>query len=186
MLDRPFNSKNYEQIKIKVTDFGFCRSPYEPYRGTSFRRVQHPFDLIYCGTLPYSAPELLQKRHYNPLTNDLWAIGVMLYEMSAGKLPWNEREKNLLIQEQAKGPSFGHSFNRNTKQLMDLITGILQYNIEERFVLRDILFHPFIFERFVSYERSRLGSSSAIVDNFESSLLSETRFVTPYRHGRNC
>ena len=184
MLDRPFDAQNYERIVIKVTDFGFCRSPYEPYRGTSFRRVQHPFDSIYCGTLPYSAPELMQKRYYNPLTNDLWALGVMLYEMLSGNLPFDAMEKRSILRLQMKGVTFGHSFHNKTKQSIDVITGILQYNVEERFVLRDILFHPFVFERFIKYERSRLGASSAIVDNIECTLLSERRFVAPYRYGR--
>ena len=129
--------------------------------------MQHPFDAIYCGTLPYSAPELLQKHYYNPLTNDLWVLGVMLYEMLSGKLPFDEMDKKSILQLQLKGVTFGHFFRGKTKQSIDVITGILQYNVEERFVLRDILFHPFVFERFVSYKRLRLGASTAIVSSKE-------------------
>ena len=111
MLDRPFDAKtwqSYEQIVIKLTDFGFCRSAYEPYRGTLFRRVQHPFDFICCGTLPYSSPELLKKYYYNPLTNDLWALGVMLYEMLSGRLPFDAMDKKNILLQQLKGVSFQH------------------------------------------------------------------------------
>ncbi|XP_067133152.1 testis-specific serine/threonine-protein kinase 3-like [Centruroides vittatus] len=69
---------------IKLTDFGFCRSVIDDKTG---KRV---LSETYCGSPSYSAPEVLQGIPYNPIMSDNWSIGVILYNMITGRLPFSE------------------------------------------------------------------------------------------------
>lgn len=54
----------------------------------------------YCGTPAYMSPEIIKKQPYNGAKADVWALGVMLYLMMVGTLPFrapNEQELNRLI-----------------------------------------------------------------------------------------
>ena len=41
----------------------------------------------YCGTLDYVCPEILEGESYDNFV-DIWAVGVLAYEMLAGKAPF--------------------------------------------------------------------------------------------------
>lgn len=61
---------------VKLTDFGW--SVYCPDNGLR--------DTL-CGTPLYLSPELLSSEKYDRSV-DLWAIGVMTYEMLTGEMPF--------------------------------------------------------------------------------------------------
>lgn len=44
-----------------------------------------------CGTLDYLPPEMVEGRKHNEKV-DLWAMGVLLYEMLCGKPPFEEED----------------------------------------------------------------------------------------------
>lgn len=75
--------------RLKVLDFGISRR-IEPGRGgdetTRFDQSwesQHTFS----GTLPYIAPEVLKGQEADA-RSDIWSLGVLLYEMAAGRRPF--------------------------------------------------------------------------------------------------
>ena len=77
------------QGRMKVLDFGISRR-LEPGKGgdgtTQFDKSwesQHTF----TGTLPYVAPEVLRGEEGDP-RSDIWSLGVLLYEMAAGRRPF--------------------------------------------------------------------------------------------------
>ncbi|VBB27957.1 unnamed protein product [Acanthocheilonema viteae] len=70
---------------VKLTDFGFARY-------INPRELSHSF----CGTKPYSAPEIVRHLPYNAYATDWYAMGVLLYTMLTGKWPavrYDENEK---------------------------------------------------------------------------------------------
>ena len=42
-----------------------------------------------CGSPSYAAPEMMEeKKRYDPEKSDVWSMGVTLYAMLTGKLPY--------------------------------------------------------------------------------------------------
>ena len=72
---------------VKVLDFGLSRR-IAPTTGASASAATILADASIAGTLTHIAPETLRGE---PLDHrvDLWALGVMLYEMATGRLPFS-------------------------------------------------------------------------------------------------
>ncbi|XP_068630451.1 RAC serine/threonine-protein kinase [Battus philenor] len=71
---------------IKIADFGLCKVNITYGRTTK----------TFCGTPEYLAPEVLEDLDYGPAV-DWWGTGVVLYEMACGRLPFYNRDHEVLF-----------------------------------------------------------------------------------------
>ncbi|XP_062034512.1 serine/threonine-protein kinase MARK2-like [Lepus europaeus] len=46
----------------------------------------------FCGTPKYSAPEVFQQEPYDPFAADMWSLGVILFAMLAGAMPFTGKD----------------------------------------------------------------------------------------------
>ncbi|HMJ81387.1 MAG TPA: protein kinase [Candidatus Dormibacteraeota bacterium] len=79
-----------------LVDFGIARSLQE----AAVRRQGRG---VVVGTLRYMAPEQLRDEPATPAV-DIYALGVMLYEMLAGRAPWTAATAQEMVEQQAGPP----------------------------------------------------------------------------------
>ncbi|XP_073177957.1 RAC-beta serine/threonine-protein kinase isoform X5 [Lepidochelys kempii] len=82
---------------IKITDFGLCKEGITD--GATMK--------TFCGTPEYLAPEVLEDNDYGRAV-DWWGLGVVMYEMMCGRLPFynqdHERLFELILMEEIRFP----------------------------------------------------------------------------------
>jgi maternal embryonic leucine zipper kinase len=66
---------------LKLIDFGLCARPEGGMESPLFTS---------CGSPTYAAPELVLGKQYRGPEVDVWAMGVLLYALLVGALPFDD------------------------------------------------------------------------------------------------
>jgi serine/threonine protein kinase len=75
---KPDNILLDANMRPKIADLGLCHTLH----GNSLLSTR-------CGTIYYAAPELIRGADYDGRAIDVWSLGVVLYVMVSGALPWS-------------------------------------------------------------------------------------------------
>ncbi|KAJ9101716.1 hypothetical protein QFC21_003055 [Naganishia friedmannii] len=118
------------ECQVKLGDLGFAR---EWARG---QRLLETF----CGTTGYASPEMLQGRKYAGGEADVWSLGIILYTLLCGGLPFDDDDeevmKSLIYKGEYEEPEC------LSEEAKDLIRNILQLEPVKRLSIEEILRHP--------------------------------------------
>ncbi|KAK3321958.1 hypothetical protein B0H66DRAFT_472870 [Apodospora peruviana] len=119
---------------VKLCDFGFTRE----YEGKA------NYLQTFCGTICYSAPEMLKGEKYAGEKVDVWSLGVILYALLCGELPFDDDDDNVTRTKiMTQEPTYPNSIPPDALSLMKML---LSKRPLIRPSLPDILAHPFLAE----------------------------------------
>lgn len=126
---KPENVMIDSRGNVKLIDFGFAN-------------LFHPRDHLStnCGSPLYAAPEIVQARPYIGPEVDVWSLGIVLYAMIVGALPFEDENLKGLYKKIGEGR---FSFPDHVSPLArDLIQSMLQVNTLHRATMTHIRMHP--------------------------------------------
>eukprot|EP01132_Coremiostelium_polycephalum_P005320 gene5320-6625_t len=156
-----------EDGNIKISDFGYSN-------------IVKPGNLMstFCGSPVYAPPEILLEKKYVGTEVDIWSIGIILYAMVTGQLPWSLTDGvqveglDRLLKGEFKYPPNVILSN----DVKDLINRMIIANPNDRAKLSEIKSHPWInkgyeFEPDEEYNRKNLQNGAS--EDFNNSIVLE-------------
>lgn len=128
---KPENILIDENLNIKFIDFGFS-AYYDPDNLSKTN----------CHTPNYASPQLLSGLPYDGQKSDIWSLGILLYVMLNGKIPWTSTNQKQLIDEIRNANVF-LPFSMS-EEARDLLSQIIAKEADQRISIDDILNHPWL------------------------------------------
>lgn len=100
-----------------------------------------------CGTVGYTAPEIVKDERYSKSV-DMWAMGCVLYTLLCGFPPFYDESIQVLTEKVARGQYTFLSpwWDDISKSAQDLISHLLTVDPEKRYSIKEFLEHPWIRE----------------------------------------
>ncbi|XP_071529014.1 maternal embryonic leucine zipper kinase-like [Panulirus ornatus] len=132
---KPENLLLDDDQQLKLIDFGLCANP----AGGMDQSLA-----TCCGSPAYAAPELVSGRHYLGSEADIWSMGVLLYALLCGFLPFDDENLGALYRKIQSG------VYENPEWLSpgscSLLASMLQVNPKRRITVTELLTHPWLVE----------------------------------------
>ncbi|KAK0399201.1 hypothetical protein QR680_002936 [Steinernema hermaphroditum] len=130
---KPENLLLTEDLHLKLIDFGLSANP---------RKGLNAALKTCCGSPAYAAPELIQGHPYHGNEVDIWSMGVLLYTLLVGALPFEDDNMQNLYRKIIRGvyqePEYLSANSRN------LLSSMMQVNPKKRITINDLLLHPWM------------------------------------------
>ena len=117
---------------VKLVDFGFTRE----YEGKA------SYLQTWCGTVCYSAPEMVKGEKYAGEKVDIWSLGIILYALLCGELPFDDdNEVTTKMKIMKEEPRYPDGMPQSAR---DLISALLFKRPLLRPSLADVLTNPWL------------------------------------------
>ena len=127
---KPENLLLTSNHKLKIIDFGLSNF----FNGKKLLSTP-------CGSPCYASPEMVSGENYNGFYSDIWALGIILFAMTCGYLPFEDKDNEVLFQ---KIINCDIELPEHLSFLCkDLIMKILNTEPQERIKIKDIKKHKF-------------------------------------------
>lgn len=146
------------QKRDSITSVGVCSVDSVKSNATTHSQLSLPCDLH--GTTNYAAPEMLSGEPYDTKA-DMWSVGVLLYIMLSGLMPYENNDRTALYQEikvhlfvrscvhantlQSRKLTFPTKyFGGVSSSAKNLVEKLLCVEPGKRFSTTDVYAHPFM------------------------------------------
>ena len=117
--------------RIKLIDFGLCANWKPSSLAQSLKTC--------CGSPCYAAPELLSGHAYTGTAADVWSLGVILFAVLCGYLPFEGDNVRAITNKINKG--LGELPDHLSEQSKDLIKKMLTVEPNKRITMQDVAVH---------------------------------------------
>uniref|UniRef100_A0AAQ5ZVA1 Maternal embryonic leucine zipper kinase n=1 Tax=Amphiprion ocellaris TaxID=80972 RepID=A0AAQ5ZVA1_AMPOC len=124
---------------LKLIDFGLCA---KPKGGLSYELM------TCCGSPAYAAPELIQGKAYIGSEADVWSMGVLLFALLCGYLPFDDDNCMVLYRKIARG-KFDNPRWLSPGSIL-LLNQMMQVDPKRRVTVRQLLDHPWVMKDYNS------------------------------------
>ncbi|KAG8933816.1 hypothetical protein FRC02_011138 [Tulasnella sp. 418] len=141
-----------ERCHVKLGDFGFTRE-FEQGRMLE----------TFCGTTGYAAPEMLLCKKYSGQEVDVWSLGIILYTLLVGTLPFDDDDEQLMKEKIVAGEYEDPDWL--SFEARDLIRNILQQDPAKRLTIPQILAHPWYTKSTTELEDPELAPLDPTTNN---------------------
>ncbi|XP_053135573.1 testis-specific serine/threonine-protein kinase 1-like [Hemicordylus capensis] len=145
---------------IKLSDFGFAKRLARDDEG----KVIH--SKTFCGSAAYAAPEVLQGIPYEPKIYDIWSLGIILYIMVCGSMPYDDSNIRKMLKLQKEHRVHFPKSKNLTTECKDLIYRMLQPDVTRRLRIEEVINHIWMLPA-----KSRAVSMVSVAKNGESSRM---------------
>ncbi|KAM9410794.1 NUAK family SNF1-like kinase 2 [Pholidichthys leucotaenia] len=112
---------------VKIADFGLSNL----YSGDEFLQT-------FCGSPLYASPEIVNGRPYRGPEVDTWSLGVLLYTLVHGTMPFDGNNHKILVQQISTG---NYRRPKNPSDASGLIRWMLMVNPDRRATIEEIAGH---------------------------------------------
>lgn len=148
---KPENILLDSNLNVKLCDFGYSAEYFENINRETL-----------CGTFEYMAPEIFFRNKQTKKT-DIWALGILLYELFHGYAPFRGTRIDTVIQAIMKNVV---AFKKNLyPEVKNLIIKILIFDPKKRPEITDILKHKLV----ENYLNRYADQSKGYKENYKSS-----------------
>ncbi|XP_026528629.1 maternal embryonic leucine zipper kinase [Notechis scutatus] len=130
---KPENLLIDAEHNLKLIDFGLCAKP----RGGLDYQLN-----TCCGSPAYAAPELIQGKAYIGSEADIWSMGVLLYALLCGYLPFDDDNMMALYRKIVRGKYDVPKWLSPGSIL--LLQQMLQVDPKKRIMVKHLLNHPWL------------------------------------------
>ncbi|XP_051983181.1 maternal embryonic leucine zipper kinase [Xyrauchen texanus] len=130
---KPENLLIDDNQNLKLIDFGLCA---KPKGGLGYELM------TCCGSPAYAAPELIQGKAYIGSEADVWSMGVLLYALLCGFLPFDDDNCMVLYRKITRGKYSIPQWLSPASIL--LLNNMMQVDPKRRLTVKHLLDHPWV------------------------------------------
>ncbi|XP_057699815.1 maternal embryonic leucine zipper kinase isoform X2 [Corythoichthys intestinalis] len=165
---------------LKLIDFGLCA---KPKGGLGYELM------TCCGSPAYAAPELIQGKAYIGSEADVWSMGVLLFALLCGYLPFDDDNCMVLYRKISRGTYDNPPWLSPGSVL--LLNQMMQVDPKLRLAVRQLLEHPWVMKDYNTpvewYSKQPLGHIdedciTELAVNLKRSRESTTALVKEWRY----
>uniref|UniRef100_A0A673CBH2 Maternal embryonic leucine zipper kinase n=1 Tax=Sphaeramia orbicularis TaxID=375764 RepID=A0A673CBH2_9TELE len=124
---------------LKLIDFGLCA---RPKGGLGYELM------TCCGSPAYAAPELIQGKAYIGSEADVWSMGVLLFALLCGYLPFDDDNCVVLYRKITRG-KYDNPHWLSPGSIL-LLNQMMQVDPKRRLSVRQLLDHPWVLKEYNS------------------------------------